>query len=109
MDEFPNEHDYHIFKGKDLVHSNIKKGFLSSVILIFVLALLRQSIDWVQTNTIYSGAGTIFSAVITACAGTDHDAGTSGTTANVPVPVSHVKESKKYGTDTEPLLVSPHP
>ena len=57
----------------------------------------------------YSGAGTIFSAGITACAGTDHDAGTSGTRANVPMPVPQVEGSQKYGTDTEPLVVSPHP
>ena len=99
----------HIFKGKDLVHSHIQKLLLSSGNLLFVFALLRQIIHWIKTHKIYSGASTIFSAGITAHVGTDHGAGTSGTRANVPVPVSHLEESQKYGTDTEPLLVSPHP
>ena len=60
-------------------------------------------------HTIHSGAGTIFSSGIIACAGTNHDAGTSGTSANVPMPVPQVKGSQNYGTDTEPLVVSPHP
>ena len=62
-----------------------------------------------DTHTIYSDAGTIFSAGITACAGTYRDAGTSGTSANVPMPVPQVQGYQKYGTDTEPLVVSPHP
>ena len=62
-----------------------------------------------DTHRIYSGAGTNFSARITACAGTYHDASTSGTSANDPMPVPQVERSQKYGTDTEPLVVSPHP